>query len=60
MQVRKLKALCERLFRLPAGRQALQVRARAGDAPARPLGGSDDWDLAALDLQATSSSYAHY
>lgn len=50
--MRKLKALCERLFRLPAARQALQLRGAGGGALPHSLGGSDDWDLASLDLQA--------
>jgi len=46
----RLKQLCERLFRLPAARQALAV-AGAGGAAARPLDGGDDRDLAFLGLQ---------
>ncbi len=46
----RLKQLCERLFRLPAARQALAV-AGAGGAAARPLDGGDDRDLVFVGLQ---------
>jgi hypothetical protein len=49
----RLKQLCERLFGLPAARQALAV-AGAGGAAARPLDGGDDRDLAFLGLQVGS------
>ena len=50
----RLKLLCERLFGLPAARQALS--AAAGGGAARPLDGAPDRDLAFLGLQACPRS----
>ena len=50
----RLKQLCERLFSLPAARQALSVA--AGGGAARALDGAPDRDLAFLGLQARPRS----
>ena len=52
MQVRKLKLLCERLFRLPAAQQALRVPDQDGQ-PCSNGAIEDDKELAALDLQVS-------
>ena len=46
----RLKQLCERLFALPAARQALSMA--AGGGAARALDAAPDRDLAFLGLQA--------
>lgn len=50
----RLKLLCERLFALPAARQALSVA--GGGGAARALDAAPDRDLAFLGLQASARS----
>lgn len=50
MTIRRLKQLCERLFRLPANQQAISV-ACPPDAAPRSLGHMDDASLASLGLE---------
>ena len=49
MSLRKVKQLCERLFKLPAHQQALAARGPDGDP--RSLGKDDESVLGSLNLQ---------
>ncbi len=51
MNLRKLKQLCERLFKLPAQHQALSARGPAGDGMLRSLGIDDEAVLGSFDLE---------